>query len=91
MQFVAGHSKPSKLGWVWRLVAIKAQVQHWRYAHQGSGHQGSLNIFDPRRNAVLLVAGDKAGQWDVWYRTAIPLAGHRYEDCLKQEASVAVR
>jgi len=42
-------------------------------------------IFDPRRNAVLLVAGDKAGQWDAWYRTAIPLAEERYEDYLKQE------
>ena len=44
-----------------------------------------LYIFDPRRNAVLLVAGDKAGQWDAWYRTAIPLAGQRYEDYLKQQ------
>lgn len=45
-----------------------------------------LNIFDPRRNAVLLVAGDKAGQWDAWYRTAIPVAQERYEDHPKQEA-----
>jgi len=44
-----------------------------------------LYIFDPRRNAVLLVAGDKAGQWDAWYRTAIPLAEQRYEDYLKQQ------
>jgi len=46
-----------------------------------------LYIFDPRRNAVLLVAGDKAGQWTAWYRTAIPLAEERYEDYLKQEGS----
>lgn len=44
-----------------------------------------MYIFDPRRNAVLLVAGDKAGQWDAWYRTAISLAEERYEDYLKQE------
>ena len=42
-------------------------------------------IFDPRRNAVLLVAGDKAGKWEAWYRQAIPLAEQRYEDYLKQE------
>ena len=41
--------------------------------------------FDPRRNAVLLVAGDKAGKWAAWYRQAIPLAEQRYEDYLKQE------
>jgi hypothetical protein len=44
-----------------------------------------LYIFDPRRNAVLLVAGDKAGKWEVWYHTAIPLAEERYEDYLKRE------
>jgi hypothetical protein len=44
-----------------------------------------LYIFDPRRSAVLLVAGDKAGRWDAWYRQAIPLAEQRYEDYLKQE------
>ena len=44
-----------------------------------------LYIFDPRRNAVLLVAGDKAGKWKTWYRQAIPLAEQRYEDYLKQE------
>ena len=44
-----------------------------------------LYIFDPRRNAVLLVAGDKAGKWEAWYRTAIPLAEERYEDYLKCE------
>jgi hypothetical protein len=33
-----------------------------------------LLVFDPWRSAVLLVAGDKSGQWDRWYRTAIPLA-----------------
>jgi hypothetical protein len=46
-----------------------------------------LYLFDPRRSAVLLVAGDKAGQWTAWYRTAIPLAEERYEDYLKQEGS----
>jgi hypothetical protein len=30
-----------------------------------------LYVFDPKRNAVLLVAGDKAGQWESWYRSAI--------------------
>jgi hypothetical protein len=44
-----------------------------------------LFIFDPARNAVLLVAGDKAGQWDRWYRQAIPLAEARYETYLKEK------
>jgi Uncharacterized protein conserved in bacteria len=35
--------------------------------------------FDPTREAIFLVAGNKAGQWSEWYRTAIPLADQRYE------------
>ena len=37
-----------------------------------------LFIFDPRRQAILLVAGDKAGNWTRWYRDAIKLAEDRY-------------
>ena len=44
-----------------------------------------LFIFDPDRNAVLLVAGDKAGQWKTWYRQAIPLAEARYATYLKEK------
>jgi hypothetical protein len=41
-------------------------------------------IFDPERNAVLLVAGDKAGNWTAWYRHAIPVAEERYAAYLKE-------
>lgn len=44
-----------------------------------------LFVFDPDRNAVLLVAGDKEGQWNTWYRHAIPLAQARYETYLKEK------
>lgn len=36
-------------------------------------------IFDPERRAVLLIAGDKAGNWSRWYRDAIKLAEDRYD------------
>jgi len=41
-----------------------------------------LFIFDPDRQAILLVAGDKAGRRSRWYEEAIPLAEHRYADWL---------
>lgn len=50
---------------------------------------GSIRIlfaFDPWRNTILLVAGDKSGQWKAWYETAIPLAEQRYEIYLKERA-----
>ncbi|CAM3508774.1 type II toxin-antitoxin system RelE/ParE family toxin [Occultella aeris] len=38
-----------------------------------------LFIFDPNRNAVLLVAGDKTGNWSGWYERNIPVAEERYD------------
>lgn len=43
-----------------------------------------LFAFDPWRCAILLVAGDKAGRWQTWYREAIPLAEERYDRYLSQ-------
>jgi hypothetical protein len=43
-----------------------------------------LFAFDPWRSSILLVAGDKAGQWNAWYHTAIPLAEERYQRYLKE-------
>jgi hypothetical protein len=39
-----------------------------------------LFIFDVEREAVILVAGDKAGQWNRWYRENVPRAERLYEE-----------
>jgi len=36
------------------------------------------------RSAVLLVAGDKSGQWKRWYRETIPEAEQLYATYLKE-------
>jgi hypothetical protein len=36
------------------------------------------------RRAVLLVAGDKAGKWNQWYKRAIPLADDRFDEHLER-------
>jgi hypothetical protein len=41
-----------------------------------------LFAFDPQREAIFLVAGDKSGQWRAWYQKAIPVADQRFEDHL---------
>jgi hypothetical protein len=43
-----------------------------------------LFVFDPWRSAVLLIAGDKSGRWQQWYRQAIPEAEQSYEGFLKE-------
>lgn len=48
----------------------------------GSTRSSEIRIlfaFDPVRRAVLLVAGDKSGNWRGWYQTAIRLADDRYD------------
>lgn len=48
----------------------------------GSAGRSELRVlfaFDPSRSAILLVGGDKAGRWQDWYRSAIPLADDRYD------------
>lgn len=37
-----------------------------------------LFVFDTERQAVLLTAGNKSGQWKAWYEEHIPLAERRY-------------
>jgi hypothetical protein len=41
-----------------------------------------LFIFDPRRQAILLLGGDKAANWKRWYDKNIPIAERRYENWL---------
>lgn len=43
-----------------------------------------LFTFDPRRVAILLVGGDKTGEWKEWYLTAIPEAEALYEQHLRE-------
>ena len=44
-----------------------------------------LFVFDPERRAVLLVAGDKAGNWKGWYDEHIPVADRRYDEWLSEQ------
>jgi hypothetical protein len=42
-------------------------------------------VFDPWSQAVLLTAGNKAGDWSRWYKSAIPVAEVAYENWLAFE------
>jgi hypothetical protein len=44
----------------------------------GTSEVRLLFVFDQAREAIVLVAGDKAGRWSAWYADAIPLAEERY-------------
>jgi hypothetical protein len=48
------------------------------------GNLRILFVFDPRRTAILLVGGDKTGNWKAWYDEMIPIAEHLYEEHLEE-------
>ena len=44
-----------------------------------------LFAFDPTRSALLLLGGDKAGNWQRWYRQNILVAEQLYLEYTEQE------
>ncbi len=61
-----------------------ANMKELRPPSAGRSEVRILLVFDPWRSVVLLVAGDKSGQWSRWYRTAIPQAEQLYADYLAE-------
>lgn len=55
-------------------------MKELRPGSAGSTEVRMIFAFDPVREAVFLVAGDKSGRWQSWYRTAIPLADARFAE-----------
>jgi hypothetical protein len=50
------------------------------------GHIRILFAFDPERKAILLIGGDKTGQWNDWYDENIPLADALYDKHLEKRS-----
>jgi DNA-binding XRE family transcriptional regulator len=61
----------------------------WRPPSAGRSEVRILLVFDPWRSVVLVVAGDKSGQWTRWYRMAIPHAEQLYADYLAEDGTVS--
>ena len=52
-------------------------MRELRIQYQGRPYR-VLYAFDPERNAVLLIGGDKTGN-ERWYETFVPMADRLYE------------
>lgn len=53
----------------------------------GSAGRSELRVmfaFDPERSAIMLIAGDKTGNWTRWYKENIPLADDIFDDHLRK-------
>ena len=61
-------------------------MKELRPPSSGTSEIRLLFAFDPRREAIFLVSGDKARNWEGWYREAIPLADDRFAQHLAELA-----
>lgn len=43
-----------------------------------------LFALDPRRTAILLIGGDKTGEWNRWYGRMVPVADDLYDEHLAE-------
>jgi|SRR5581483_2475135 len=57
-------------------------MRELRIQHEGHPYR-ELYIFDPKRNAVLLIGGDKTGN-DRWYEIFVPVADRIYGQYLRE-------
>jgi len=58
-----------------------SRIHHLKELRPGSGGRSEIRVlfaFDPARSALLLLGGDKAGNWQRWYRENIPIAERLY-------------
>ena len=60
-----------------------SKIHHLKELRPGSAARSEIRVlfeFDPTRFALLLLGGDKAGNWQRWYKQNIPIAERLYLD-----------
>lgn len=63
-------------------TVVASRHRNMKELRPGSSGTSELRIlfaFDPERRAIMLFAGDKAGDWERWYRKNIPLADDLFD------------
>lgn len=56
--------------------------RHHNMKELRAGTLRALFVFDPLRQAIVLLGGDKRDDWTGWYERSIPLADDLYDDYL---------
>jgi putative transposase len=65
-----------------------SRIHHLKELRPGSAGRSEIRVlfaFDPTRSALLLLGGDKAGNWQRWYRQNIPIAEQLYLEYTSEE------
>jgi hypothetical protein len=75
---------PSLSGGVAKLIR-GSRHHNMKELRSIGGHLRVLFAFDPRQRAILLVGGDKTGDWKGWYERNIPKADKIYDKHLRSQ------
>lgn len=59
---------PQSFGVKWEILMTSQVESFLDDLYESGSKYGILFCFDPWRSAILLIAGDKSGQWTRWYR-----------------------
>ncbi|WP_432981815.1 type II toxin-antitoxin system RelE/ParE family toxin [Dactylosporangium sp. CA-233914] len=75
------------------LVDVVESSRHANMKELRPGSTGRTEIrvlfaFDLRRQAILLLGGDKSGRWSGWYEANVPIADQRFSE---HQAALAVQ
>lgn len=57
-----------------------SNMKELRPGSTGRTEVRALFAFDKKRQAILLVGGDKSGDWRGWYDRNIPIADDRFDE-----------
>jgi hypothetical protein len=61
--------------------------RHHKMKELRASQAGALRVlfmFDPRRQVILLLGGDKSGEWNDWYDWAVPAADDLYDEYIEE-------
>lgn len=61
--------------------------RHQNMKEMRASSDGALRVlfaFDPLREAILLIGGNKSGAWSRWYEEMVPIADDLYDEHLKE-------
>ncbi|MGZ2223773.1 type II toxin-antitoxin system RelE/ParE family toxin [Glutamicibacter nicotianae] len=68
-------------------TVLSSRHRNMKELRPGSAGRSELRVmfaFDPERSAIMLIAGDKTGNWTRWYKENIPLADGIFDDHLRK-------
>ncbi len=84
VELLAEHGPNLKRPTVGEIIASRYAPRMKELRCGTAGALRVLFIFDPRRTAILLLGGAKAGAWAEWYKGAVPAADILYEVYLEE-------